>query len=64
MEIIILLKQCGFKQGLRGFWFKDGIEYNPKKHILAGFGYCEIKSLHQLQSLYFGLTGNELTWKQ
>ncbi len=58
-----ILEQCGFKKGSLGFWMKGGVEYNPNKHLLLGFGYCEVNHLHQLQNLFFALTGEELELK-
>lgn len=54
------LKNLGFKKGRKGFWFQGGVEYNPKKFDLSFFGYVEIKHVHQLQNLYFALTGEDL----
>lgn len=55
-----ILEKCGFEKGEKGFWFTGGIEYNLEKNLLEGFGYCLIEYLHQLQNLYFALTGEEL----
>ena len=57
------LLKFDFKKGIKGFWFMGGVEYNTKKQILEGFGHCEIKSVHQLQNLYFALTNEELKIK-
>lgn len=57
------LIDLGFKKGKKGFWFQGGVEYNPKKFDLSFFGYVEIKYVHQLQNLYFSLTGEELIKK-
>jgi hypothetical protein len=55
-----ILEKAGFEKGLNGYFFKGGVEYNLKRHMLEGFGYCEILYLHQLQNLYYALTGEEL----
>lgn len=57
----ILLK-CGFeKQG--GFWFVKGdikIEITLSRGYFRYAGFVRLKYLHQLQNLYFALTGQEL----
>jgi hypothetical protein len=55
-----ILEKAGFEKGLNGYFFRGGVEYNLKRHMLEGFGYCEILYVHQLQNLYYALTGEEL----
>ena len=60
----ILLK-CGFEKHNKEFWFKDffiGLidnSFNLKEGI--GVYVADVYYLHQLQNLYFALTGEELT---
>ncbi len=56
----ILLK-CGFEKALNGWWDKD--EIFSYRDGYFGFGtnrHTKIDYLHQLQNLYFALTGEEL----
>ena len=46
-----------FQRSYQSYFFKFGFEPNEKKAI-------QIKYVHQLQNLYFALTGEELTLKQ
>jgi hypothetical protein len=61
----ILLKNLGFKKSSWG-WIKNGV--NIQKGFTLAFSSnkdsIEIKYLHQLQNLYFALTGQELEFKQ
>lgn len=59
------LLNLGFRKSFRGKWQKDELAYD----IYGGNGLymhgvtLEIKYVHQLQNLYFSLTGKELTIK-
>lgn len=70
----ILLK-CGFNKGIDGSFIKNDISVFLDKRFKTNlylqtnelslnhnwFGYeCKVKHLHQLQNLYFALTGEEL----
>jgi len=59
------LLKFGFEKALNGWWCPD--EVVSYKEGYAGFGtntYTQIKHVHQLQNLYFALTGKELEIKQ
>ena len=66
-----ILEKCGFKKQLiKGktdkYWFEKGeISYNEIHEKFWYHGVLENspKYLHQLQNLYFSLTGGELTFK-
>jgi len=61
-----ILQKAGFKdlgnyfEGSKDFKFKDGVLFN--RHFLAfnEFNESKISFVHQLQNLYFSLTGEEL----
>jgi hypothetical protein len=63
-----LLEQCGFKNGIIRNFEKgvkmsvgDDTAYIGDLTSTSGAGITGIKYLHQLQNLYFALTGEELT---
>lgn len=64
-----ILKECGFEceifhEGSRPVYHLNGfyIDYDSLQPIDVGFAIskCEIKYLHQLQNLYFAITGEDL----
>jgi hypothetical protein len=57
-EIMVM---AGFGKGGEGFYYKNGIEYNLDEQLLEGIGDVPLQYVHQLQNLYFALTGQELT---
>lgn len=76
-EPIILTEQWllkfGFKQwgSYRHLWkvgrnhtvtIEGGDDYSPPFEFRVRIGYIEIKYVHQLQNLYFALTGKELEY--
>ena len=67
-----LIYRFGFEKELDGSYFKNDISifldkrlktnlylYSDRKFEWFGYG-CKINYIHQLQNLYFALTGNEL----
>jgi len=64
-----ILYNCGFtydgtcfiRKGIFIGEFKSGLKYMPTNQLYWG-GNIEIKCLHQLQNLYFSLTGEELNY--
>ena len=57
----IYSQQRGFTSPCRDYFFENNI--NCLKEIIDGNILSCIKSVHQLQNLYFALTGTELTIK-
>lgn len=63
------LKRFGFKRNMGGLWTNGISIRNPIENIFElrvsdGFGYINIRYVHQLQNLFYSLTGQELEWKQ
>ena len=65
-----ILEKCGFKKGSIYFYFSKFriVKINDSNNwlILLSDTYhhlCKLKHLHQLQNLYFALTGEELIYK-
>jgi hypothetical protein len=63
-----ILEKCGFETPdgyIDTVKYKDGvmIDFNRGKYLLRENNRIEIKYLHQLQNLYFSLTGEELEVK-
>lgn len=64
------LLKFGFKKNKTGFYSKGRLEFHTKygwkileNWVKDWFGVSEIIYVHQLQNLYFALTGTELTFK-
>lgn len=56
-----ILEKCGFKPFAKD-WVKSGIIIHTRKRgFVINKRIPIIKSIHQLQNLYFALTGEELT---
>lgn len=58
----ILLK-CGFRRFVNDFSKSGFIVHTRKKGFFLKKSVPQIQYLHQLQNLYFALTGQELTFK-
>ena len=70
-----ILEKCGFEWSIyHQAWHKQGFVFDLSERSVGGFWIhksrihseiiCpEIKHIHQLQNLYFSLTGEELTFK-
>lgn len=57
-----ILEKCGFEKCSCGGW-KHGIHISKYDNGKLYYKTVIIKYLHQLQNLYFALTGEELTFK-
>lgn len=69
-----ILEAAGFERGCpyskngwtapeQAFFFEDDNNFDPREMSSGRVFSVEIKHLHQLQNLYFALTGTELTIK-
>lgn len=61
-----ILIDCGFEKGLDHFWYSPNIEIGVLFHdsgltVTTQSVSRPVTHLHQLQNLYFALTGEELT---
>lgn len=59
-----ILEACGFRKDTWGLWIQEGWaldEVNGEFQYPLKNSYVGLKYLHQLQNLYYALTGSELT---
>ena len=66
-----ILEKCGFEQDWVvvgedreefAIWKKGSIIFNQRLEASVGWDDVDIKHLHQLQNLYFAMTGKELNY--